>query len=147
MAHDKPFELTIRRVRGALTAKRLSAASIRLGASALRGMYGKDNTKVARRTLAGETTTGAANPAAVLPLSDPHFGMFVPRGEVRNPYMRKNWEGVGVLPDVAVGLNFGARPVCAFEGIRSHFGCELRLRPDMKCPHYSCCKVSLLLFP
>jgi hypothetical protein len=54
-----------------------------------------------RATIVGEPTWGGANPGGSYRLSD-HFRAFIPSGRAENPYTKKNWEGVGVLPDVAV---------------------------------------------
>ena len=48
----------------------------------------------------GDVTGGGANPGGMAPIS-PDFGMFVPMGRPENPATGKNWEGVGVQPDVA----------------------------------------------
>jgi peptidase S41-like protein len=48
----------------------------------------------------GDVTGGGANPGGMAPIS-PDFLMFVPMGRPENPTTGKNWEGVGVLPDVA----------------------------------------------
>ena len=53
-----------------------------------------------RATLIGQTTGGGANPGGFVPL-DPHFAIFVPLGRAVNPYTKTNWEGVGVVPDLA----------------------------------------------
>ena len=49
----------------------------------------------------GETTGGGANPGGNFPLPA-GLTMFVPGGRARNPITGTNWEGVGVMPDVAV---------------------------------------------
>lgn len=49
----------------------------------------------------GETTGGGANPGGNFPLAA-GLTMFVPGGRARNPITGTNWEGVGVVPDVAV---------------------------------------------
>ena len=54
-----------------------------------------------RATLVGEKTWGGANPGDFLRLGD-HLAAFVPTGRAINPITRTNWEGTGVLPDVAV---------------------------------------------
>jgi hypothetical protein len=54
-----------------------------------------------RATLIGETTAGAANPAPMYPLDD-GFVIFVPAARAINPITHTNWEGTGVVPDVAV---------------------------------------------
>lgn len=51
--------------------------------------------------LVGETTGGGANPGGTMPLAA-GLGMFVPGGRAKNPITGTNWEGVGVIPDVAV---------------------------------------------
>jgi hypothetical protein len=51
--------------------------------------------------IVGETTGGGANPGGTVPLSV-GLTMFVPGGRARNPITGTNWEGVGVVPDVAV---------------------------------------------
>jgi hypothetical protein len=48
----------------------------------------------------GDVTGGGANPGGMAPISQ-DFGMFVPMGRPENPTTGKNWEGVGVVPDVA----------------------------------------------
>jgi C-terminal processing protease CtpA/Prc len=53
-----------------------------------------------RATLVGETTGGGANPGDMHRLSA-RFEAFIPEGRAVNPITRTNWEGVGVLPDVA----------------------------------------------
>ena len=49
----------------------------------------------------GDVTGGGANPGGMAPIS-PDFALFVPMGRPENPTTGKNWEGVGVQPDVAV---------------------------------------------
>jgi C-terminal processing protease CtpA/Prc len=51
--------------------------------------------------MVGETTGGGANPGGTVPLAA-GLAMFVPNGRARNPITGTNWEGVGVIPDVAV---------------------------------------------
>jgi hypothetical protein len=51
--------------------------------------------------LVGETTGGGANPGGTVPLAA-GLTMFIPGGRARNPITGTNWEGVGVVPDVAV---------------------------------------------
>ncbi len=53
-----------------------------------------------RATLIGETTGGGANPGGMVPLGH-GFGCFLPGGKAVNPITGTNWEGVGVVPDVA----------------------------------------------
>jgi hypothetical protein len=54
-----------------------------------------------RATIVGETSGGAANPGGPAQLGD-GWSVFVSRGTPVNPITGKNWEGVGVRPDVAV---------------------------------------------
>ena len=52
-------------------------------------------------TVVGETTGGGANPGGAVRLAA-GLTMFVPGGRARSPITGTNWEGVGVIPDVAV---------------------------------------------
>ncbi|WP_431676873.1 S41 family peptidase [Kitasatospora sp. KL5] len=54
-----------------------------------------------RATLVGETTRGGAHPTDRLPVT-PHITVTVPTARSVNPVTGTNWEGVGVVPDVAV---------------------------------------------
>ena len=54
-----------------------------------------------RARVVGETTAGAANPAAFHDLDD-WFKIGVPGARAINPVTKTSWEGVGVVPDVAV---------------------------------------------
>lgn len=54
-----------------------------------------------RATIVGETTGGGAHPGGMRRLHE-HFSMFVPTGRAISPITGTNWEGVGVIPDVAV---------------------------------------------
>ncbi len=54
-----------------------------------------------RATQVGETTGGGANPGEGVILA-PHFGVFMPTGHARNPITHDNWEGKGVVPEIAV---------------------------------------------
>ncbi len=54
-----------------------------------------------RATLVGETTNGGAHPGSPYRLH-PHFEVFIPRGRAINPITSQNWEGIGVVPDIAV---------------------------------------------
>src|SRR5258706_4141497 len=56
---------------------------------------------LARAKIVGETTGGGANPGGIRSLTD-DFSLFVPTGRAINPITRTNWEGTGVVPDVAV---------------------------------------------
>lgn len=53
-----------------------------------------------RAKLVGETTGGGAHPGSRRRL-DAHFMMNVPSGRAINPVTQTDWEGVGVVPDVA----------------------------------------------
>lgn len=54
-----------------------------------------------RATLIGATTGGGAHAGSPQRLSA-HFMMFVPSGRPINPITHTDWEGVGVIPDIAV---------------------------------------------
>ncbi|HRI43169.1 MAG TPA: S41 family peptidase [Fimbriimonadaceae bacterium] len=54
-----------------------------------------------RGTIIGESTWGGANPGGTVRLSD-HFDCFIPTGRAENPHSKKNWEGTGVSPDIAI---------------------------------------------
>lgn len=53
-----------------------------------------------RATQVGETTGGGANPGDFVSLV-PGFVVFVPTGRAVNPISHDNWEGKGVVPEVA----------------------------------------------
>ncbi len=55
-----------------------------------------------RATIVGETTGGGAHPGDVERVTE-YVGVWVPSGRAINPVSGTNWEGVGVVPDVAVG--------------------------------------------
>jgi len=54
-----------------------------------------------RATVIGEITAGGANIASGFRLNS-SFVIYIPRGRAINPITNKNWEGVGVQPDVSV---------------------------------------------
>ncbi len=54
-----------------------------------------------RATIVGEASGGAANPGGMVPVGG-GFAVFVSQGSPRNPNTGGNWEGTGVIPDVAV---------------------------------------------
>jgi hypothetical protein len=54
-----------------------------------------------RATIVGETTGGGAHPVSGHRIDD-HFMIGVPFARAVNPITKKNWEGTGVEPDVAV---------------------------------------------
>lgn len=60
-----------------------------------------DLQQLGRATLVGETTGGGAHPRVGFRLH-PHLELTVPTGRAINPISGTNWEGVGVVPDVAV---------------------------------------------
>ncbi len=53
-----------------------------------------------RATLVGETTGGGANPGGPQRIAA-GFEVFVPMGRAINPRTKTNWEGTGVVPEVA----------------------------------------------
>lgn len=57
-----------------------------------------------RAVLVGETTGGGAHPGSPRRLGE-HFLMFVPSGRPINPVTHTDWEGVGVVPDIAVAAD------------------------------------------
>lgn len=54
-----------------------------------------------RATVIGETTRGGAHPSRVTRI-DAHYELMVPTSTVRDSVTGKDWEGVGVLPALAV---------------------------------------------
>ncbi len=54
-----------------------------------------------RATLIGETTGGGANPGGSFRIND-ELNIFIPTGKAINPVTGTNWEGVGVIPEIAV---------------------------------------------
>jgi len=54
-----------------------------------------------RATIVGERTGGGAHPGRILPLTD-HLEVFVPAGRAIHPITGTNWEGRGVIPEIAV---------------------------------------------
>lgn len=55
-----------------------------------------------RGTLVGDTTGGGAHPVNERLFANLSVGMALPFGQAVNPISGTNWEGVGVIPDVAV---------------------------------------------
>ena len=53
-----------------------------------------------RVTVVGEVSRGGANPSLMLLLSD-RFGLIMPHAVTRNPITNTNWDGKGVVPDIA----------------------------------------------
>ncbi len=54
-----------------------------------------------RATLVGETTRGGAHAGTWYRIDD-HYGMGIPETRPINPFSDKDWEGVGVVPDLKV---------------------------------------------
>ena len=54
-----------------------------------------------RATIVGEASGGAANPGGMVPVGG-GFAVFISQGSPKNPNTGGNWEGSGVIPDVAV---------------------------------------------
>lgn len=63
-----------------------------------------DLQQLGRATLVGETSRGGANPRRGFWVH-PHLELSVPTGRAINPISGTNWEGVGVVPDVAVAAD------------------------------------------
>ncbi|QTC93302.1 S41 family peptidase [Brevundimonas goettingensis] len=57
--------------------------------------------KLGRATLIGERTAGGAHPVDSVPIDD-RFMLQVPIGQIRDPVDGRDFEGVGVAPDLAV---------------------------------------------
>jgi len=53
-----------------------------------------------RATIVGERTAGAANPGQRYPVNE-IFEVIVPTGRIRSAVLGANWEGRGVIPDIA----------------------------------------------
>jgi retinol-binding protein 3 len=53
-----------------------------------------------RATIVGERTVGAANPASPWPVNE-ELKITIPFGRVKSAVEGKNWEGTGVVPDLA----------------------------------------------
>ncbi|MEV7181673.1 S41 family peptidase [Kitasatospora sp. NPDC093679] len=78
------------------------------------------NLKVLERaTLIGETTRGGAHPTSRIPVS-PHVAVTVPTARSINPVTGTNWEGVGVLPDLALPADRALE--AALEHLREQLG-------------------------
>jgi C-terminal processing protease CtpA/Prc len=63
--------------------------------------FSYDLQSLRRAKVVGETTGGGAHPVAPHEL-DEMFTIMVPWGRPINPVTKTNWEGVGVVPDIAV---------------------------------------------
>lgn len=55
-------------------------------------------------TIVGDPSGGAANPGGTIPVGD-GLAVFVSGGTPINPITGRNWEGAGVIPDVAVSAH------------------------------------------
>jgi C-terminal processing protease CtpA/Prc len=66
--------------------------------------FAYDLQSLRRAKIVGETTGGGAHPVAPHPL-DHSFVILVPWGRPINPITKKDWEGVGVVPDIAVSAD------------------------------------------
>ena len=73
--------------------------SARTGSAAEAFAYTVKNAK--RATIVGEASAGAANPGGEVDAGN-GFSVFVSSGTPISPITGKNWEGEGVIPDVAV---------------------------------------------
>lgn len=54
-----------------------------------------------RAIIIGEQTDGGAHPGASYRL-DQHFELFIPIGCLTHPITKRNWEGIGITPDVQI---------------------------------------------
>mgnify|MGYP001086385899 FL=1 len=52
-----------------------------------------------RGIIIGEQTDGGAHPGASYRLND-HFEVFIPIGYLTHPITKRDWEGIGVTPDI-----------------------------------------------
>lgn len=79
-----------------------------------------------RGVVVGETSSGAANPGGMAPVGD-GFSVFVSGGSPVNPISGRNWEGAGVIPDVAapVGEALVRAQQLAFAGVIAGSGSAL----------------------
>ncbi|MWB94693.1 hypothetical protein GON26_09985 [Flavobacterium sp. GA093] len=55
-----------------------------------------------RAILIGENSGGAANPGDVFKINT-DLEIFIPTGTSTNPITKKNWEGIGVIPEIKIG--------------------------------------------
>lgn len=65
-----------------------------------------------RATLIGARTWGGAHPAFPYRLGD-HFGCRIPNARTISPITNTNWEGIGVIPDIAAAPADGIRAATA----------------------------------
>jgi hypothetical protein len=54
-----------------------------------------------RATIVGEKTAGAANPGGPWPINS-YLSITIPLGHIKTAVKGTNWEGTGVIPDIAV---------------------------------------------
>ncbi len=73
-----------------------------------------------RATVVGETTGGGAHDGDVQRVTE-HVGMWMPMARAINPVTGTNWEGVGVVPDVAAGASeaLATAHTCALQHLLS----------------------------
>ena len=64
--------------------------------------------KLGRAATVGETTGGGAHFVRIFQIN-PHFAVMVPFGNATSPVTKSNWEGTGVVPDVAVAGDVAVR--------------------------------------
>ncbi|HEU4928566.1 MAG TPA: S41 family peptidase [Candidatus Krumholzibacteria bacterium] len=64
--------------------------------------------KLGRAVVVGETTGGGAHFAQIFQIN-PHFAVMVPFGNATSPVTKSNWEGTGVIPDVAAAGDVAVR--------------------------------------
>ncbi len=69
--------------------------------------------RLGRATVIGEQTAGGAHPVTRVPVDD-RFMLQVPFGEIRDPVTRRDFEGVGVTPDIAVPASEALRAAQKF---------------------------------
>jgi len=66
--------------------------------------FAYDLKNLKRVTVVGETSGGGAHVVSPRPAGE-HFIIYVPHGRSMSPVTRTDWEGVGVVPDVAVSAD------------------------------------------
>jgi C-terminal processing protease CtpA/Prc len=64
--------------------------------------------KLGRTPIVGEVTRGGAHFTQIFMIT-PHFAVMVPVGNTTSPLTKSNWEGTGVVPDVAVSGDVAVR--------------------------------------
>jgi hypothetical protein len=82
-----------------------------------------------RATIVGDTTGGGAHPVDERLFTNLNVVMALPFGRAVNPISGTNWEGVGVIPDVAVeqGAGLATAHLMALRKIRERETDEVRL--------------------